>query len=291
MKIDEMTLRAYVDDELAASQREQVETQLAQQPALRAQVQALQASRLPYRSAFESDALPAMPASLRAEVASLTALASSASESESESESESAGSSLFNRFDQLLNRRRWLSLGAATGAGIGLGLAASFAAGPFVSLFPSGAGFGTQESAAWVSAIANYQALYVRATVDQNVDEAARVQRLLTDFAATAQIAVNVPDLTEAGLSFRRIQRLGYENRPLLQMIFLPAQGNPTALCALPAQLADSSLQQSELHGMQVLNWQRRGMAYVLVTALDAQNAKSVALKLMDGAYPTMYRS
>ena len=287
MKIDEMTLRAYVDDELAASQREQVETQLAQQPALRAQVQALQASRLPYRSAFESDALPAMPASLRAEVASLTALDSSASESESES----AGSSLFSRFDQLLNRRRWLSLGAATGAGIGLGFAASFAAGPFVSLLQSGAGFGTQESAAWVSAIANYQALYVRATVDQNVDEAARVQRLLTDFADTAQIAVNVPDLTEAGLSFRRIQRLGYENRPLLQMIFLPAQGNPTALCALPAQLADSSLQQSELHGMQVLNWQRRGMAYVLVTALDAQNAKSVALKLMDGAYPTMYRS
>ncbi len=283
MKIDEMTLRAYVDDELAASQREQVETQLAQQPALRAQVQALQASRLPYRSAFESDALPAMPASLRAEVASLTALASSASES--------AGSSLFSRFDQLLNRRRWLSLGAATGAGIGLGFAASFAAGPFVSLLQSGAGFGSQDSAAWVSAIANYQALYVRATVDQNVDEAARVQRLLTDFAATAQIAVNVPDLTEAGLSFRRIQRLGYENRPLLQMIFLPAQGNPTALCALPSQLADSSLQQSELHGMQVLNWQRRGMAYVLVTALNAQNAKSVALKLMDGAYPTMYRS
>ena len=283
MKIDEITLRAYVDDELAANQREQVEMQLAQQPQLRAQVQALQASRLPYRSAFESDALPPMPASLRAEVASLTALASSASAS--------AGPSLFTRLDQLLDRRRWLGLGAATGAGLGLGFAASFAAGPFVSLLQSGAGFGTQDSAAWVNAIANYQALYVRATVDQNVDDAARVQRLLSDFANTAQITVNVPNLTEAGLSFRRIQRLGYENKPLLQMIFLPAQGNPTALCALPAQLADSGIRQSEQHGMQVLNWQRRGMSYVLVTALGAQNAKSVALKLMDGAYPAMYRS
>ena len=114
---------------------------------------------------------------------------------------------------------------------------------------------------------------------------------MLADFSATTRTTVAVPNLMEVGLSFKRIQRLGYEDRPLLQMIFLPPQGKPTALCVLPAELKDAAIKQSTRNGMQVVSWRRRGMAYVLVTDLSEKNATSVALKLMSDAYPAVYRS
>jgi anti-sigma factor RsiW len=270
MKIDESVLRAYVDAELAPEQRDQIEAVLAHNAELRAQVQALRASRLPYRAAFDAEALPPMPMAIAAQVASWTALAPSAPP---------------HRFGAPLGRRRWLGLGA----GVGMGLAASFAAGLFLRLPQGHGGMDMPSSSPWVSAIANYQALYVRATVDQPPDDSARIQWVLGDFAATTRTAIAIPDLQSAGLTFKRIQRLGYEDKPLLQMIFLAAQGKPTALCLLPVERQDAAIQQSELQGMQVVSWQRSGMSYVLVTELPAHQAKALADKLLAGGYPAIY--
>jgi anti-sigma factor RsiW len=263
MKIDEALLRAYVDAELPPEQCDHIAAVLAHNADMQAQVQALLASRLPYRTAFEYEALPVMPPSLQTQLVSWSAAASS------------------SRSPQPFNRRRWF--------GVGAGFAASFALGWSLRFPLSSPGLESKDDSPWVGAIANYHALYVRATVDQPADDAARVQRLLGDFTSSAQAVVKVPNLTEVGLSFKRIQRLGYGESPLLQMIFLPAHGKPTALCALPAGLADAPIKQQTLHDMQVVSWRRHGLSYVLVTELPAKQAAAVAVRLVDGGFPAVY--
>jgi anti-sigma factor RsiW len=52
MTIDDNVLLAYVNDSLPPDQRDTLEAILAEAPALRDKVNAMQASRLPYQAAF-----------------------------------------------------------------------------------------------------------------------------------------------------------------------------------------------------------------------------------------------
>ena len=65
MTISEATLLAYVDGELGPAEALEVENALADNAALQRQAEALRASRLPYRQAFEMQPLPEVPAELR----------------------------------------------------------------------------------------------------------------------------------------------------------------------------------------------------------------------------------
>jgi anti-sigma factor RsiW len=264
MNIDDTTLRAYVDNELPREQREQVETALVGNSQLREQVKALRASCLPYRAAFEMQKLPPMPESLARQMSAWSSVAN---------DSRRTG----------LTRRHWAAAGAA--------LAASFAAGlamptPWRKGEPAGS-----DVAAWVDAVAKYQALYVRDTVDQSVDDPVRSRALLAAFAGSAPTAVAVPDLRDAGLAFKRIQRLGFGDKPLLQMVFLPALGKPAALCVLPSQDRDTPLSVRRLEGLSVASWQTRGLAYVFAADMTVAQASVIAEKLAADQYPALLKA
>jgi anti-sigma factor RsiW len=263
MNLDESTLRAYVDAELPREQREQVELALANRPELRQQLAALRASCLPYGAAFEMQRLPPVPKALESQVAAWCAVANT------------------TRPATTFTRRQW--------AGGGLALAASFAGGlllPAPWRLPSSP---VVDSAPWVEAIAKYQALYVRATVEQAQDDGVNARTQLADFNQHVQLAVAVPDLREAGLVFKRIQRLGFGDQPLLQMVFLPERGNPAALCVLPSKGGDAALQVRRLEGMSVAAWQRAGLAHVFVADMPLAQATLIAEKLLAGQFPALH--
>lgn len=264
MNIDESTLRAYVDSELPREQREQVEAALANNPELKEQVSSLRASCLPYRAAFEMQKLPPMPESLTRQVAAWSTVADG---------SRPAG----------LTRRHWAAAGAA--------LAASFAAG-LVMPTPWRRGEPpASDVAAWVERVANYQAMYVRDTVDQAVDDPVRTRALLAAFSRQAPSAVAVPDLRDAGLVFKRIQRLGLGEVPLLQMVFLAAVGKPAALCVLPSQDRDMPLNVRRLEGLSVAAWVSQGLAYVFVADMTVAQASVIAEKLVADQYPALLKA
>jgi anti-sigma factor RsiW len=264
MNLDESTLRAYVDAELPREQREQVEAALHGRLELREQVAALRASCLPYRAAFDMQKLPPLPQALERQLASWCAVADTARPAS-------------------LTRRQWAGAGAA--------LAASFAAGLLLPtpwrLQPTPAA----DAEPWVEMIAKYQSLYVRATVEQAQDEAVRARSLLADFTQRAQLAVAVPDLRDAGLVFKRIQRLGYGDLPLLQMVFLPERGNPAALCVLPSKQGDAPLNVRRLEGLSVATWQRAGLAHVFAADMSLAQATVIAEKLVTEQYPALHTS
>ena len=111
-------------------------------------------------------------------------------------------------------------------------------------------------------------------------------------------MAVAVPNLLDAGLTFKRIQRiqrLGYGDKPLVQMVYLPSVGKPAALCGLPLATADratdSPLQVRQIDGLAVASWQKAGMAYVLTADMPKSKAEEIARRIADGAFTTLYRS
>jgi hypothetical protein len=100
-----------------------------------------------------------------------------------------------------------------------------------------------------------------------------------------------VPDLRDAGLAFRRIQRLGFGDKPLLQMVFLPAAGKPAALCVLPTQDRDMALNVRRLQGLAVAAWQKQGLAYVFVADMTVARARVIAEKLVADQYPALLKA
>jgi anti-sigma factor RsiW len=268
MNLDESTLRAYVDAALPRAQRERVQAALIGRPELREQVTALRASCLPYGAAFEMQKLPPLPQALQHQLAALCAVADTVQPTTRAT---------------TLTRRHWAGAGAA--------LAASFAGGlllptPWRLQSPPPP---TADTAPWVEAIAKYQALYVRATVEQAQDDAVRARSLLADFTQRAQLAVVVPDLRDAGLAFKRIQRLGYGGLPLLQMVFLPQRGNPAALCVLPSKQGDTPLNVRRLEGLSVATWQRAGLAHVFAADMSLAQATVIAEKLITDQFPALH--
>ncbi len=262
MTIDETTLRAFVDGELDTQQRERVETALAHNAELRAKVAALRASCLPYRSAYDAVAMPTMPTALEQRVASLISVANTPS-----------SASPMNR--------RWF-IGSAA-------LAASFALGIGASTLLRSTEVTAVAQTPWVDAIATYQALYVRATVDQAADSQARAQQVLAEFGASSRAAISVPDLQSAGLAFKRIQRLGFGDAPLLQIVYLPADGKPAALCVLPIQKGNAPLRMQHIEGLAVAAWQKDGLAYVLTADMTQSKAEALARRISEGGFAPLY--
>jgi len=87
----------------------------------------------------------------------------------------------------------------------------------------------------WVERVVNYQSLYVaNTTLDIEVDWPAAM-RAIDELAVSTGMAVHIPDLTQAGYQFARIQELGFEGQPLVQLIYTRKGHTPLALCFMPA--------------------------------------------------------
>lgn len=264
MKLDETVLRAYVDGELGPARREQIEAVLAHNPELQALADALRASCLPYRAAYESQTLPPVPQRLADQVSVWSTLAASAPVAPVKT-----------------GRQRRSAV-----LGMGMGLAASFTAGLLLPWRPFDATPAAPARAApWVAAIVGYHAMYVRATVDAQAERPDRALQLLSGFVPAQQARLRVPDLSSAGLSFRRVQRLGFEGAPLLQIVYLPAEGLPAALCVLPVPDADTPVRTRTLQGLSAADWTDRGLAFVLVADMPLSAADQLAAGIRRGDF------
>ena len=87
-------------------------------------------------------------------------------------------------------------------------------------------------------------------------------------------LVLQIPDLQAKGLRFVRAQQLQFEGRMVLQLVYLPEQGLPVALCLtpLPAQRERSVA----VEGLQALTWHAKGWAYLLVGSLPAAQMEKI---------------
>ncbi len=276
MTIDEGTLRAYVDSELSTGERQRVDAALAHSAELRSQLEAMKASCLPYQAAFDVQAMPEMPEALRKQLMAMSAIASVPAQPLQQS----------IQVGQL-PRRRWMNF-----AGGGLALAASFAAGMAVkpAWFSSAESKPVDDVADWAKAVASYQAMYVRDTVERVSDTEANAKRVITEFQSYGQTVLQVPDLSKAGFQFKRIQRLAFKDQPLIQMAYLPEKGMPAALCVMKAKdnlNIDATVRR--LENLSIVTWTRGELSYVFATDVAMADALKVGQTLAKGDFPIRY--
>ena len=127
----------------------------------------------------------------------------------------------------------------------------------------------------WVDAVAAYQALYERGTLEHisgsgSSADLERVWKILDQH-------FELPDLTAMGLELKRAQPLRYGDRPLIQIAYLPNQGKPIAYCIHPINESDSEPASGRSLGLNFVEWKRNGFGHVVIGEADTDYLQQMA--------------
>jgi anti-sigma factor RsiW len=261
MMADDAQLLAYVDGALSAEEREAIEAQLRDSAEARKKLALLRASDVDFADAFAQQPLPPMPESLRLNIDELVR-AHRASGNEPEMPASAPASPPIR--SRLRSVPVWLAAACVAGA---------FLIGQFVHLGsrfgPAPPSAGTQMASAdvspWIAAAVGYQKLYTRDTVGYRQDDPALAAKVVGDIRRDDRLALRVPDLSSAGLTFKTVQRLRFNNKPLVQIVYLPQKGAPVALCVMKDARPDEAIASRTVDAMAVATWRQGELSYALI--------------------------
>jgi anti-sigma factor RsiW len=263
LSIDDTDLLAYVDGQLSRESTAEVEATVAESAELAARVRALRASALPYAAAFDLQALPPVPEELGKRIADLVSVHNARRQRRPSS---------------------WPRLVAAYAAGV-LCCTLALRLLPLPPTPPSS----VAQVAPWIRAVADYQQLYTRATVANVIADPLLSARVIADLRTDDGMKVLVPDLSRQGLSFRRVQRLSFHLRPVVQMVYLPEHGEPLALCVTPDARADEAPHMQQVGELNTVSWRRGNLGYVLLGRGSPQELMDLGHRLASGDTPTLF--
>jgi anti-sigma factor RsiW len=297
MMIDDAILLAYVDGTLPADERAHVERAIHESDDLTSRLSTLQASQLPYAHAFSQQALPPLPETLRRNVDELIrqhlagagtpraandAIAVDAVDIGGELRIPSGGN-----VHRLKPRASLPWLAVAFVAGV-------FCCGVAFRLLPQLTGGGRIMTASddsgvspWIAAAAGYQQLYTRATVASLQPDLRASAATVAEIRQDDGLAVQIPDLRSQGLAFKRVQRLSFHGKPLVQIVYLPEHGAPVALCVLKEAKADAVPASDRVEGMDVVVWRRDQLGYALIGEHGGLDLEALGKQLYGGQVST----
>jgi len=129
---------------------------------------------------------------------------------------------------------------------------------------------------------ASYQQLYSRDTMSYVTPDPEGVGKTINDIRHLDGVALRVPDLSSAGLTFKRVQRLRFNNKALIQLVYLPQRGDPVALCVMKEPMPDQSVAQLEVSGMNVVVWRQSELGYALIGSPEGVDMNAVARLVAD---------
>jgi anti-sigma factor RsiW len=278
MKVDDVMLMAYVDGELDGESRREIERELAVSSELAGRIELFRASSLPYQDAFAHQKLPPVPESLTRKIAELarahagspSAVQPGAAANPAANDAVTPSAAGVPPSVPVHSRMRsfapWLAVAFVAGA-FSCGIALRLAPGVLSGDLPAGSASkiaSTQAASPWVMAAAGYQALYSRDTVAVTADPAVSA-KTVADIHEIDRLPVRVPDLSAQGLTFKRIQRLHFHDKPLVQIVYLPQKGGPVALCVVKDAKPDQSFAQLKVDGMDIVTWRQSELSYALI--------------------------
>ena len=289
MSIDDILLMSYADGTLDAARRLQVEAAVAQSAELAERLSALHASVLPFGAAFSRQNLPAVPAQLVQRVEDLSRVSVTSAAPIAPASLTAFPSNMATRmvvrsaqFFTKLTENLWPRYAMAFAAGV-------FSFGVVVhqwpSLLPSSSG------PSLVQAVADYHGFYARETVLSAPIDAASDRALLASAKDVDGLNVSVPDLRSAGLEFKRVQRLRFNDSALIQIVYLPERGKPVALCITLDARADEAVRLQQVGKVAAASWRQGQMVSILVGADALPDLGKLGERIAKGEMPVLYGS
>lgn len=295
MKMDSILLMAYVDGELSAEECQEVEKEIAVSPDTAELVDQLQRSRLPYAQAFAQQKLPPVPDSLTEAVAALARAHAQRSAAPGANDAALEHSPFVPPSAPVRSRLRvapqWLAAAFVAGVfccGIGLRFMPGLGAGPGANSAATVAAANPQASS-WVAAAAGYQQLYSRETVAQVPVNAEVSAQTVEEIRHQDGLDLRIPDLSQAGLTFKRVQRLRFNDKPLVQIVYLPQQGAPVALCVMKDARADAEIAAQRIDSMNVVTWRHAELSYALIAKPEGVDLPALAKSISANSTQTLF--
>jgi len=280
MKMDSILLMAYVDGELSAEECQEVEKEIAVSPDAAEFVAQLQTARLPYAEAFAQQKLPPVPDSLTSAVAAMARAHEQRTTTPGANDAAVAPNAFTPPSAPVRSRLRiapqWLAVAFVAGLfcyGVGMrflpGVGAGSTSMPTATLAEA-----NPDASSWVAAAAGYQQLYSRDTVAQ-VPVNAEVTALTVDEIQHQDgLNVRIPDLSAAGL---------------VQIVYLPQQGGPIALCVMKEAKPDAALAEHRIDSMNVVTWRHADLSYALIGKPEGTDLSALAKHISDNNMQTLF--
>lgn len=128
----------------------------------------------------------------------------------------------------------------------------------------------------WVDTVAVYQSLYVTQTIENTKQSRSEVRDVLAGFASETGIDL-APATDVEGLDFKRAQVLSFNNKPLIQMAYLDAEGTPFALCVIQSTGDSKSMEDSFASGIAATTWVKNGVGYLVIGGRDLEQTREQA--------------
>jgi anti-sigma factor RsiW len=303
--IDDILLVAYVDGELAAEERLEVEQAIHESADIAQRVALLEAAKQSYRQAYAQHALPPVPESLKQKIAALTQAYSFPPDvTKLDTSSAGMGAGVNDPVaadalpplprsapirSRMRSAPRWLAVAFVAGAfccGIVLRLAPGTIPGssdhPAVQVADSGA-------SPWVRAAVGYQQLFSRDTVALDSPSPDVSARTVSDIRHIDGLELRVPDLRSVGLTFNRVQRLRFHDKPLVQIVYLPQEGPPVALCVMKDAKPDTAVTQQRVDNMDVVTWRQAELSYALIAKPGVANLQEIGKQISGSGVAAMF--
>ncbi|MGB0847307.1 MAG: anti-sigma factor family protein [Thiolinea sp.] len=257
-KITPEILRAWADGELSPEKHSEINILLAKDEELAIQAAAFEASKLPYKAAMNVD-IPPVPAQLETQVLQWSRIADTTKQSAEAIKVPVGKVSGIKRLYRL-------ALAASVLLFVISGLGA-------IWYKPV-----NRSVSDWTQAIVNYQNFYVAETVGHIVGDrttaAKKLEQLKQRYPAFPGIP---PELEELGYAFKRLQRLDFNNQPVLQMVFYKDGKRPLAICLMPEHQEAVVSQFSEHELLNSYVWQSKGLRAIVVAEEEASQLKAIA--------------
>ncbi|WP_282607149.1 anti-sigma factor [Pelagibius sp. Alg239-R121] len=117
----------------------------------------------------------------------------------------------------------------------------------------------------WLSQVADYHGIYAkekRHLVEVSADETPHIEAWL---GKRLDRNLVVPDLSDAGAVFKGARLLGINGRPVAQLIYQTADGEPFALCVMASGKGDLDPASTRRADLNMVEWRQDGYAYVVV--------------------------
>ena len=85
------------------------------------------------------------------------------------------------------------------------------------------------------------------------------------------------------GLNYRRAQLLGFEAAPLAQFAFLDQMDRPVAFCVTPSDEADRGVETAKMKGLAAASWVSGGYAFLVIGDVPENLVRRTAERLASG--------
>ena len=261
---DEDVMR-YVDGTMDDDTAKQFKAEAQTDSELSNKIDAMRVSKLPYFTAYKNSSPPPLPENVKKTISNWVQVANDAP-----------------RKDPTTNKN--IVSTVLVSSAICLSFLLGFAASKLTdntALFNSVQFDNDASDTAWVQRIANYQTLYGENTVNTLEADHIRAHSKLNTLSVSSGLASHIPDLSEYGYNFVRVQELEYDDKPLVQLMYKSTGNKPLALSFMPSDgLTRLTLRFARHEDLTSASWRLPNQRFVVIAEEPTESLEQIAYQI-----------